>query len=300
MNELLSFFLRYLKEEKNYSALTLTNYEIDINQFILFLDEYYDKEILPKQINKLHIRKFLQKLIHNKLSKRSISRKLSSIRSFFNYLMISEEIQKNPATLINNPKLDKRLPKFVQEADMQELLENHEVKDFISSRDLAILELFYSSGIRLSELIPLKLNDFNFPQSTVKVTGKGSKDRIIPISDKSIKIVQIYTTFRDKLPNIQSNNLFLTERGNNIYPVMVQRLVKKMMIDINTNGKVSPHILRHSYATHMLDHGADLRAIKDLLGHENLSTTQVYTHVSKEKLKSSYKLAHPRAKIKEL
>ena len=300
MNEQISLFLRFLKEEKNYSELTIKNYDIDLNQFIDFLMLEYEKEFEAKSINKLHIRRFLQLLISQKLSKRSISRKLSSLRSFFNYLLLTEEIQKNPATLISNPKLDKRLPKFVQEDDIGELLESYEVKDFTSARDLAILELFYSSGIRLSELISLKYSDFNQSNSTVKVTGKGSKDRIIPISEKSMMRIDNYTTFRDKLPNIESSELFLTERGKKIYPVLVQRLIKKALSEVNANGKVSPHILRHSYATHMLDHGADLRAIKDLLGHENLSTTQVYTHVSKEKLKSSYKLAHPRAKIKEL
>ncbi|MCB0279383.1 MAG: tyrosine-type recombinase/integrase [Calditrichaeota bacterium] len=298
MIKLIDLFLRYIKEERNYSNHTEKHYSTDLHEFHKFAQKFLKiDEPDVRKIDKFCIRAYLHELYKQDYAKRSVSRKLSSLRSFFNYLILTEEVQSNPLNLVANPKLDKKLPKFLQESELHEFLDQIPSNDLDSSRQKAILELFYSSGIRLSELISIRLTDMDLKNDTIKVTGKGSKDRIIPIGDQAKAAIQKYMTFRDELES-REKFLFLTNKGKQLYPVFVQRLVKQSFSEFSGTSAKSPHLLRHSYATHMLDNGADLRSIKDLLGHENLSTTQIYTHVSKDKLKKTFSLAHPRAKIK--
>jgi integrase/recombinase XerC len=297
MNEYIALFKNYLNDEKKYSSHTVKAYITDLEQFSTFIKvtlAFPDLEV--NQINKQHVRMFMSDLFNSNYSKKAAARKLASVRSFFNYLILSEHLQSNPAKLVSTPKLDKRLPKFVQQEDLLNLLNEHKTDVKMDIRDIAILELFYGCGLRLSELINLKTSDLNFSQAVVKVTGKGSKDRIIPLADKTIEALKAYANFRKQNTAFKNVHFFLSEKGEKLYPMLVQRLIKKELAPYNNVGKKSPHTLRHSFATHMLENGADLRAIKDLLGHENLSTTQVYTHLSKEKLKQSYRQAHPRAK----
>ena len=298
MITLIDLFLRYIKEERNYSKHTQTHYSLDLSEFHSFAKTFFKKDHIDvKKIDKYCIRAYLHNLYKKDYAKRSVSRKLSSLRSFFNYLVLSEAVDQNPLNLIANPKLDKKLPKFLQETELHDFLNQLKVDSLETARQKAILELFYSTGIRLSELITIKLNDMDLNNDTIKVTGKGSKDRIIPIGSMAKQSIKNYISYRDELET-NEKFLFLTDKGKQLYPVFVQRLVKQSFRELSGTAAKSPHILRHSYATHMLDNGADLRAIKDLLGHENLSTTQIYTHVSKDKLKKSFNLAHPRAKIK--
>lgn len=295
MTEFLTLFKAYLVNERHYSDHTITSYFNDLHQFEHFLkSDLEQSEIHVEHINKFMIRSFISHLMDEKYSKRAIARKLASLRSFFNYLALSEAISSNPAKLIPSPKLEKSLPKFFHQDELNTVLNQLKPVDLESSRAKAILELFYSTGIRLSELINIKQSDFDAHGKTIRVFGKGSKDRIIPLGNSALNAVRAYSKFKMEQENSQENFLFLTDKGKKIYPSFVQRLIKKYLAKLN-NTHTTPHTLRHSYATHMLDNGADLRAIKDLLGHENLSTTQIYTHVSKDKLKQSYTLAHPRA-----
>jgi integrase/recombinase XerC len=295
MTEFFELFKAYLINERHYSKHTITSYFTDLNQFEFFLKNDLEQEnIQIDTINKFMIRSFISHLMDKKYSKKAIARKLASLRSFFNYLTLSEAISSNPAKLIPSPKLEKSLPKFFHQNELNETLNTIEPLDLESSRAKAILELFYSTGIRLNELVNIKRSDLERRGKTLRVFGKGSKDRIIPLGEVALSAIKSYEKFRNELVLIDVEYLFLTNKGKQIYPSFVQRLIKKYLNGLN-NAHTTPHTLRHSYATHMLDNGADLRAIKDLLGHENLSTTQIYTHVSKDKLKKSYTLAHPRA-----
>ena len=299
MGEFISLFEQYLIEEKNYSPHTLSAYMNDLSQFHDFCSDFFDvvEDVDVHKINKQTIRLYLSELYEEKLEKRSIARKIASLRSFFNYLMLIEELFTNPAKSVVSPKLEKKLPKFIGKNDLANLINSIDITDFKTARCKSVIELFYGSGIRLNELITLKFKDFDDYNKRIKVRGKGSKDRIIPISNIAFISISTYIRYREKINLIDSEFLFLTDKGKKLYPVFVQRLVKKTLSEISNLSATSPHVLRHSYATHLLDNGADLRAVKDLLGHENLSTTQIYTHISTERLKKTFQLSHPRAKI---
>ena len=299
MTNYIELFSNFLNEERHYSQHTIISYITDLNQFYTFISENLKLEdISVEEISKHHIRAFIGELFNKKIQKRSIARKLATLRSFFNYLILTEVVKSNPAAQITTPRPDKILPKFLHQYDLTELLDSYTEESFREMRTVTILELFYSSGMRLSELLNLKEKDISKHNSTVKVTGKGSKDRIIPLGKKAMGRLEKYISFKRKeYGKLDHDFLFITDKGLKVYPVFIQRLIKKELAKISESTKNSPHILRHSYATHMLDNGADLRSIKDLLGHENISTTQVYTHVTKEKIKQTYKKAHPRAKI---
>ena len=298
MLDFITIFKQYLIEEKNYSQHTYTSYLNDLNQFREFCESFFDTpNVDVKKVNKKIIRLFIGELYENGLTKKTIARKLASIRSFFNYLMLIEEVFSNPAKQVVSPKLEKKLPKFVGKIDIKGMFESIEVTDLETARYKAILELFYATGIRLSELITIKMKDFDDNYKRIKVHGKGSKDRILPLSDIAFQAINTYIVYRENSIVKDREYLFLTDKGNKLYPVFVQRLVKKALSSISNSHAHSPHVLRHSFATHILDNGADLRAVKDLLGHENLSTTQIYTHISTERLKQTFNQAHPRAKL---
>lgn len=292
--ELFKQFIDYLSKEKRYSLHTVTAYRGDLLQFENYLMTNFDLDLnRPVKISHSFIRSWIVDLMEQGTSPRSINRKLSTLKSYFKYLLRNNVVHNSPLQKITALRVSKRLPVFI-ESDKAEMLFN-EVKfsdDLAGSRDRLILELFYGTGVRLSELINIKVQDVNINRLEIKVLGKRSKERIIPISDKLCGLIKDYLKHR-KLET--SEFLILTKKGQKAYSKMIYRLVYKYLSFITTMSKKSPHILRHTFATHLLNGGADLYAIKELLGHSSLAATQVYTHNSIEKLKEVYKNAHPRA-----
>ncbi len=289
-------FLRYLQFEKRYSNHTLTAYTDDLENFHEFLEETFEiKEV--SQIAHPHLRSWIVELSELSLSPRSINRKIASLKSYFKLLQAREYIFKNPATRLKPLKMDKKLPNFVKENEMERLLDDIEYSDdFIGHRDKLLIEIFYSTGIRLSELITLKKADVNFYESSIKVLGKRNKERLIPIGNNLVKYIKEYLVVRQQENvGLLNDHLLVTEKGDPMYPMLVYRIIKKYLSMVTTLSKRSPHVLRHTFATHLLDKGADLNAVKDLLGHASLAATQVYTHNSLEKLKSTFDQAHPKA-----
>jgi len=286
MDRFVEKFIRYLEIEKNYSALTVLNYRLDLNDFIKFIGD-----IQIENTDYLLLRKYLALLKEKKLKNRSMARHLSTLRSFFRFLTREGFLKFNPILTVASPKLDKHLPQFLTEEEVFRLIESIVPKDEMGLRDRAILETFYSAGMRISELVGLNLDDFDFIGGIVKLRGKGKKERIAPIGEKAILSLREYLEKRKK----QSNAIFLNKRGTRITVPGVQKVVSKYLRISGTRPGISPHTLRHSFATHLLNRGADLRTVQELLGHANLSTTQIYTHLTTEKLKSVYDQAHPRA-----
>jgi integrase/recombinase XerC len=289
-------FLKYIKVEKGYSAHTARAYGDDVKQFFDFcgLDPEQDN---PEKITSRQVRYWLSNLILQGFTTRSANRKLSSLRTYFRYLQREGKVKTNPLSRIIPPKSGKRLPSFVGENEMKDLLDTERYSDdFSGVRDQLIILLFYFTGIRLSELVNLSLKSIDLSSQTIKVLGKGNKERIIPLHPELVKLTMEYIKVREEVNlNKLGDKLFLTEKGKPIYPKLVYRIVKSNLSKVTTLEKKSPHVLRHTFATHLLNNGAELNAIKDLLGHANLSATQVYTHSSFEKLKKAYKQAHPRA-----
>ncbi len=279
-------FLRYLEIEKNYSGHTVLNYRLDLKGFAKFLGQ------APiENTDYLLLRKYLAVLKEKNLGSRSTARHLSSLRSFFKFLVREGHIKANPILSLSSPKLDKHLPSFMTEEEVLRLIQATITKDDPGRRDKAVLETFYSTGIRISELTGLSLDDIDLIGSVIKVKGKGKKERMVPIGDQAIIAIRQYLDRRKK----KSDALFLNKNGTRITPRGVRNIVKKYLRLAGIKPGVSPHTLRHSFATHLLDRGADLRSVQELLGHANLSTTQIYTHLTTEKLKSVYDKAHPRA-----
>lgn len=293
-------FLRYLDAERNYSNKTILAYHTDLEEFIAFVEQRFDSRYFTlNDISKNEIRSFLGHLSRNQLQKKSIARKLSSVKSFFRYLTKNQLITSNPAKLVSTPKYEKKVPSFFTQEQLTSLFDLIDTSTPEGCRDKAILELFYSAGMRLSELINLNERDINFSNHTVSVFGKGSKQRIIPIGTEALKELTTYLSVKSTIlrnhPLIDPQALFIVPSGKRITAIAVQRLVRKYLLQVSDAKKLSPHVLRHSFATHLLDNGADMLAVKELLGHENLSTTQIYTHVTMERLKNAYKKSHPRA-----
>lgn len=292
--EIIQLFLDYLTGEKNSSAHTVKNYKIDLREFVLFL-----KEKNFKNVSYLDIRSFLAHLQSRNYSKSSISRKLACLRSFFKYLAREEKIESNPAAGISTPKREKKLPDFLDPPEVVRLLEAPDKNKWEEKRDKAILETLYSSGLRVSELVGLNQEDVDSFGALVRVRGKGKKERIVPLGQMAIKALQSYLGHQPapRLKKISATKvpLYLNRSGGRLTDRSVRRMINKYVRRTGLNKEVSPHMLRHSFATHMLDRGADLRSVQELLGHENLSTTQIYTHVTTQRLKEAYDTAHPRA-----
>ncbi len=286
MNRYVEKFLSYLEIEKNYSKHTILNYKIDLKEFFLFL-----KDTSIERVDYFHLRRFLASLRSKDLRPRTVARKLSAIRSFFKFIYREGLISKNPSTLLMTPKLDRKLPQFLSEQDASRLIEGAKKKDEPGLRDRAILETLYSTGMRVSELVSLNMNRVDFISNVVKVEGKGRKERLIPIGNAALEAIKEYV---DKRKHV-SEAVFLNLRGARLTDRSVRNIVDKYIQQASIQGKISPHALRHSFATHLLNAGADLRAVQELLGHVNLSTTQIYTHMTTEKLKKIYDHAHPRA-----
>ena len=292
-NKQLNSFFDYLTYEKKYSTHTITSYKNDLFQFILFINPS-EEEFSISEINYQHIRAWVTNLIKHKIAARSVNRKLSSLKSFFKYLQRQQIIEINPLSKISGPKTPKRLPVFVDEQQMENLFLDVVFEEgFNGQRDRLILDLLYQTGIRRSELTHLKETDVDLFNSTIKVLGKRNKERLIPISLELKRNLDDYLSVKQAL-NISNIMLLVTEKGNALSEQAVYKSVKNYLSQVTTIQKKSPHVLRHTFATHLLNNGADINAVKDLLGHANLSATQVYTHNTIDKLKKSYKQAHPR------
>ncbi|NPD83164.1 tyrosine recombinase XerC [Lentimicrobium sp. L6] len=297
MNDPLCGFMSYLEYEKRYSLHTCSAYKVDLEQFLDFVNNDFGVEEM-NAISDQMIRSWLASLMDEGLTARSINRKTSSVKSFFKYLSRQEIIKKNPSLKIQGPKQKKRLPVFIEESKM-ELITDMEVDEssFIEFRDKLIIDLFYSTGIRRAELIGLTLNQIDLSLGQIKVLGKRNKERILPLLPHLLTSLKKYIALREKHFIVESKTewLFLTEKGKKMYPKLVYRIVNTYLSTVSTQDKKSPHVLRHTFATHMLNNGADLNAVKELLGHASLAATQVYTHNTIEKLKKVYQQAHPKA-----
>ena len=291
MNEYISSFMRHLEIERGVSAHTLRAYRKDLEEFIAYT------KTEPEKMDMLDVRGFIADQISKGLSKITISRRLSSIRSFFKFLHREGYIQSNPAKLVSNPKLPKLLPKFLSVDETFSLVEKPEGIGFMPARDRAILELLYSSGLRVSELAGLNMEDLNTKEGLVKAKGKGKKERIVPIGTKAIDAIKSYLIER-MLMKTREEAVFLNRLGTRLTDRGVRRIVVKYARASDINGQIGPHTLRHSFASHMLQGGADLRVIQELLGHASLSTTQKYTHLDITHLMDIYDKAHPLAKGK--
>ena len=286
MNRYLDKFISYLEIEKNYSPHTILNYRIDLEDFLQFIGS------TPIDgVDYLFLRKFLAQLRTKHYRPRTLSRKLSSLRSFFRFLHREGFVQENPAVLLMSPKLDKTLPKFLSEDEVAKFIEAPLLKTVSGKRDRAILETLYSTGIRVSELVGLDTNNVDQIGNIAKVAGKGKKERLVPIGDKALDAIRDYLQDRKH----QSRALFLNKNGTRLSDRSVRNIVDKHIKAVSLTKSISPHVLRHSFATHLLNRGADLRSVQELLGHVNLSTTQIYTHVTTDRLKEVYNKAHPRA-----
>lgn len=292
----MDLFFKYLQYEKRYSPHTLTSYHTDLGQFASYLNEVYQISDAAEADHTI-IRSWILTLVQNNIKPRSINRKIACLRSYYRFLLAQERIKVNPMLRIKAPKASKKLPAFVQEEPFNNLLDSFTFEDnFEGQRDRLILEFLYGTGIRLAELINIEPSDISLNAKTVRVLGKGNKERIVPLNDSLLLALDDYKT--EKKHFFGDNNsvkLLVTNKERPLYPKFVYRVVKKYISLITTSEHNSPHVLRHSFATHLLNKGADLNAIKDLLGHASLAATQVYTHNSIEQLKSIFEKAHPKA-----
>mgnify|MGYP001806353407 CR=1 FL=1 len=288
-------FLRYLEFEKRLSKHTLIAYQGDLLQFQSFLKQTYETEDVSAA-NYGMVRSWVAQLVEEKNEPRSVNRKIASLRAFFKFLMRQGIISKDPLLKIKILKTQKRLPSFVREEEMNQLLDQVVFEDSLEGhRDRLIMELFYGSGMRLAELLQLTDRSINFKNRTLKVLGKRNKERVIPFSESIVEIIKRYQQARDKmLDKSEHGVLLVADNGKPAYRMMVQRIVKKYL-SATSSDKKSPHVLRHTYATHLLNKGAEINAVKDLLGHSSLAATQVYTHNTMEKLKKTFEQAHPKA-----
>ena len=293
---LIRSFLTYLQHERRYSPLTVQSYSADLFQFEGFLQKDFEIDLVHTQTPQ--VRSFIVSLMDANISENSIGRKISTLRSFYKYLQREQVLKVNPMLLIKAPKVPKRLPVFIEEVKMDHLLNSPENFDegFASQRDKLVLEMLFGTGVRLAELLQLTEADINFYEGTIKVLGKRNKQRIIPLHGVLIAQLKKYFELKSLQKfNNKSAALIVTNTGAPAYPKLIYRIVNSYLTLISTQEKKSPHVLRHSFASSLLNRGADLNAIKELLGHAGLAATQVYTHSSVERLKSIYKQAHPKA-----
>lgn len=299
MSEHLERFYRYLSIERNASNHTITSYQTDLNQFYVFLDELLPESVLSNrtehQIQKHHIRLWLAELSNIGCSKSTLARKIAALRSYFKFLHKRGVITDNPVLTIKTPRRDKKLPETLSADDIEYLFTIIETDSVWGKQTKAIFELLYGTGLRVSELTSLTTGQINMNQRQVKVVGKGNKERIVPFGKRAADALQDFLDHRTELLSAVTTHLFLTKKGKPIYPRLIQRLTEDFISRSSEVTQRSPHVLRHSFATHLLDNGADINAIKEMLGHSNLAATQVYTHTSVERLKNIFNQAHPRA-----
>ncbi len=289
-------FIEYIQYEKRYSPHTITSYKNDLAQFFAYLSAVYQLSDI-KEVNHLIVRSWMVSLVEKKIDPRSINRKVTTLKSFYRFLLREGILFENPMLKIQAPKIAKKLPLFVEKDKMTLLFDHVNFGEgFSAFRDRLLMEIFYSTGVRLSELINLKEADVDLGQLSLKVLGKRNKERIIPFSHALKQHIADYLELKNKQSfKNKSLYVFVTDNGEKLYSKFVYRLTVKLLGQVTTMKKKSPHVLRHTFATHMLNNGADINAIKELLGHANLAATQVYTHNTIEKLKNIHKQSHPKA-----
>ena len=295
MDRIINNFIEYLEYEKGYSKKTIISYEKDLELFNIYLKE--NKITNINNIDYNTIRKYLSHLHDKKYESSSISRKISTLRSFFKYNIKEKNIKNNPMTLISNPKKEKKLPKYLNYEEMERLLNSIDTSELEGIRDRLIIELLYSTGIRVSELVNIKIKDINIHEEQIKILGKGNKERIVLFGEKAKESIRLYLNEYKEFfqGNILNNYLLINKKGKQLTTNKVELIVKDVLRKSALKLNISPHTLRHTFATHMLDSGADLKSVQELLGHENLKTTAIYTHVSNERLKNVFIHSHPRA-----
>jgi len=288
-------FIDYIKQEKRYSAHTILSYSKDLEQFQVFCHLQYQLQDIDL-VTYQHIRSWVVHLMNEEITPKSVNRKISTLRSYYRFLLKRQIIQTNPVYGVQGPKVPKRNPVFVPESQMNTLFDQLKFPDtFEGIRDKMIIELFYFTGMRKAELIGLKINDIDFYQGTIKVLGKRNKERLIPAIPVLMNVIKEYLALREKQEESKTSQvLFMNKKGEALSPRQVYMIVNKYLQSVTTIDKKSPHVLRHTFATHMLNHGADINGIKEILGHSSLAATQVYTHNSFEKLKGIHKKAHPK------
>ncbi len=294
INEL-NDFIDYINYQRGYSENTMINYTDDIKEFIVFL-ENNNIDNLDK-VDYKTVKLYLMNLYNKKFSRNSVSRKLSSLRSFFKYLHNEGKVNMNPFSLISSPKKEKKLPKFLYNEDVEKIFDIPNINTDLGQRDRMILELLYDTGIRVSELVNITLKDINFEEKSIRILGKGNKERIVLFGNYALDSLDLYiNNGRTHLLNGKSNDyLILNAKGNNITSRGVRLILDKIIKKASLNIHISPHTLRHTFATHLLENGADLLTVKELLGHSSLSSTSIYTHVTNERLRNVYLKSHPRA-----
>ena len=287
----------FLRLEKSLSENSVSAYVNDINKLIEFLNEEF-KKVPPEKVRLPHLKKFVEWLNQKGVSPRTQARTISGIKSFFKYLLIEEKIMNDPTTLLESPKVGRKLPDILTMEEIDLLIDSVDVSKPEGQRNRAMLETLYSCGLRVSELVSLKMSNLNFDQGFIKVEGKADKERLVPISKSAIDEINGYVEGYRKGLNIDKdhvNTLFLNRRGKNLSRVMVFTIIKELATKVNLGKKISPHTFRHSFATHLINGGADLRAVQEMLGHESILTTEIYTHIDKDYLKSTIQQFHPRS-----
>ena len=295
MKDLVLKFLDELKYEKNYSEATINGYSKDLNLFLEYLNENNIRNF--NNVEYQDIRLYINYLYNLKYNNKTKSRHISSLRSFFKYLKSNNIVNNNPMMLISNPKLEKKLPKYLNFDEVEKLLNSFENNNYIGLRNSLILEMLYSTGIRVGEIINIKVKDISISNRNIKITGKGNKERIVYFGTKCLNLLEKY--LKDSYPILNKNKseyLLLSKTGKKINDREIRCIIDEATKISGIEVKVSPQVLRHTFATHMLSDGADLRSVQELLGHENLSTTQIYTHLTNEKIRSVYLNSHPRAR----
>ncbi|MFM8473736.1 MAG: tyrosine recombinase XerC [Candidatus Kapaibacterium sp.] len=291
-------FLRYCSTEKGYSPHTVDRYRHTLSLFCAFIDEWLGSGTEPDALRLNDVRPFLGWLHDRGLANRTIRLHVSALRSFFTYCLRAGIISANPAALLVVPKSEKRLPTFLQATEVADMMDRFDRTTVVGCRDAALTELLYGSGLRISEALSLRTDSIDERRSTVRVTGKGGKQRIVPVGGKSMQAIRDYLGMRSGMKDAAVRTaMFLTTKGTPLGASQAWRIIHRAMEGITESRQKSPHVLRHSFATHLIDNGADLQAVSDMLGHASLSTTQIYTHVSVERLKAAYMRAHPRADV---
>jgi len=290
-------FINYLRYERNMSPETIRAYEKDLHQFLRFFSKGEGKEINPVEITPLQIREFLANLKDKNYQKTTVVRKLATIRSFYKCLMKKAYVTVNPLAEIPTPKVEKKIPHFLGTDEVEKLLNAPQGNSFQAIRDRAILETLYSTGFRVSELTALNVSDIDFTAEVIKARGKGRRERVVPIGSFALQAIKRYLETRSQMPGINENDpeaLFLNRFGDRLSSRSIRKIIDKYIKVTGLSEKTSPHTLRHSFATHLLNRGANLRMVQELLGHKHLSTTQIYTHVTSDAMKKQYDDAHPR------
>ncbi|HPR18460.1 MAG TPA: tyrosine recombinase XerC [Candidatus Cloacimonadota bacterium] len=285
------------QQSRGLSSCTLTAYRSDLEQMYDFLKKYFEQEVVLSQIKRLYLRDYLQELSLEGRSNRTLARKATTLKNFFHYCERQNLISENPAAALKIPKFEKKLPKFFTEPEIEDLLSIPDLSSKFGIRNKAILELIYSSGLRISEVCSCRISQLDFTEGIIRIIGKGNKERQVPMGRKAMSSLKSYLKIRPQFCDKESGDItFLSKSGKTLVPNELRAILERYILLVAKTKGYSPHSIRHSFATHLLEHGADLRAVQEMLGHSNLSTTEIYTHLSLRDVKKAYEQAHPRSK----